>query len=369
MTIRFEVPTLSTLAACLALSCATPDASAAEAVKLRYTYPSEAVVYRFTMKTENETSGGIFGATPAKGGMATVSLCQLKKIGAEGDAAKVELVYTAMKFRQDIPRGKSIYFDTSAQEFRDTKPEDLDPMARMMLAFIEKPLVLTVDPRGHITKVENLKSIRDAIKEVGIADQLGQASIESIVSEEQIKGMFRELFAVLPEEPAKLGSTWSATTTMSPPIIGPLKLSTAWTYAADEKLGNRPVAHLKGAQTMQTVPKKDQPAGANPTGAEVELDPTDSKGVYDMIFDPQTGLVQSSWYASAMPAHVTFKSSATANQSLSMKMEIKASGAAALVADGAPLDPDNVITKPDAEATKRTPSVKLRPNAEPAKKD
>jgi hypothetical protein len=346
---RITISTTAAFALALAASARADDA------KLRYTYSSEPVVYRIVVKGTNEMSGGFFGAG-MKGGLATSALCQFKKVGSEGDSSKIEFVYKGIKFRQDTPGGKSVYFDSSDAEFRDAKPDSMSAMQQMMKAVLDKPILLTIDPRGQVTKVENMKPILDAVKAAGGGDQLGEATIETVIKEERMMRMFRVLFPEMPEGAVKKGSAWDGTFTDTEQLVGKTKQTTMWTYAGDETLDKHAVVHLKADMKIEAVEDKERES-KRPAGSKLEMD-KDAKGASDVMFDPKAGMVRTATFSNNIPISMSINAE---NKALAMNMRFTNSDTATIVAAGAPIDPDNAVTKPDAAATDRSKSVKMQP--------
>jgi hypothetical protein len=349
---------------CTAVAISAGLACADEA-RLRYTFPTDPVGYRLVLKSENEMSGAFFGPKGMKGGLAAAELCEFRKVGADGESSRVEMRFKAIKFRQDTPGGKSLYFDTSSTEFRDAKPDEMDAMAKMMHEVIDKPILLTIDARGEVTRIENTKPIREAVKAAGSGDQLGEATIEGMLKDDRLTRSLGALFVPLPEKPVKKGATWTSSATETEQLIGTIKRDTSWTYVADETVGKASVAHLKGEGTVQAVEDKEKLA-KRPPGSKMEIDQKEAKVSTDVLFDPKAGLVQSVTSESIMPIAMSFNAE---NQAMAMKMRFNSTNSATLVGAGAPLDPDGVVTRPDAEATRRSTSTRLTPLPKDAPKD
>ncbi len=100
--------------------------------------------------------------------------------------------------------GNKISYDSS-------KPGGKHPLAAFFQAWIDTELTLTIGPRLKITRVEG----RDALlARIAKADQALKTTMETLLSDNALKGMAEPLFAALPGKRVRKGERWSEKSTL-----------------------------------------------------------------------------------------------------------------------------------------------------------
>ncbi len=327
----------------------------ADDTKLRYKLPSEPMTYRYIMSSDSETSGEMFGEAGIKSGMQQAAICQFQTKSTTGESSVVEMVYTAMKLRQAMPMGKPLYVDTTSPEFKSAKLADLDPMARMISSMIGKGITVTVDPRGQVTKVEKTSMFADMAKEMPDGGGVARSMMDQMFGDEAIGKMFKDLFVPLPDGAVKPGEFWTTSSTQSVPMFGGMKRTTTWTYAGDDMIGGNILAKLTSSMAMEMVPADPDAKSGMPQipGLDMKALVMDAKGSGVAFFDAKLGRLQSMSFKLVTPMSMTTTMPAVGKQpahTMTMKSQTAMAVSMTLVPDGAPVDPDNLVKKPEPEA-------------------
>jgi hypothetical protein len=112
---------------------------------------------------------------------------------------------------------------------------------------------------------------------------------------------------------------------------------------------------------------EDSTKGATrPPGSEVKTDPGQSRGTSDVLLDAGAGIVRTSSSTWSVHLNMSFRAE---NQALEIQTALKSSRAWTVVAAGAALDPDSVITRPDASALRRSDNTSMTPLPKSPAKD
>ena len=331
---------------------------------LRYKFTPKPLTYRYVVNSENETTGGMFADKGMKGGMQQAALCVFKAKNSAGDASDVEFTYTAMKMRMDNPMGKPLFIDTTAPAPKEAPKDaskdvglgDLEGMmSRSLSSVIGKSINVTVDTRGQVTKLEKSDLFSGIEKEVGAKSPAVAASFKQIFSEDNMKDLFRGLFVVLPVGAINPGESWTTTVTTTVPMFGGIKRTLHWTYAGDETVDGRTLAKLTATITMEQTPV--DPSAKSPMlkipGMDMEFVSKEAKGTIVAMFDATAGCLRSMSTTMNMPMTMKMTMPAIGDkpaETRTMKTTGTNSMTMTLVPNGAPLDPDNMVKKPEAAA-------------------
>ena len=319
---------------------------------MRYKYTAEPLTYRFVMQTVTEMSGGMFGDASMKSAFQQAGLCDITTKSSSGGASVVEMTYTALKMHQDNPMGGGTFFDTTSPEFKASKKEDMDSLARAMSSMVGVGITLTVDGRGNVSKVEHTDMFTDMIKELGAHGPGTTAAIEQMFGEDGIKSLFSQLFVVLPETAIKPGESWTTSSITKVPVLGGIKRTAVWKYVGDESIGGRSVARFNGVISMESVPAEPG-AKAEIPGMQMSIDGQGNESSAVVFFDVDAGRMMSFSLSGEMPATMSIKMPPMGNQpekTMTMKMKSKMGSKMTLVGKDAPVDPDGAVKKPEAGA-------------------
>jgi hypothetical protein len=337
-------------------------ARADEVVTLRYSFkPGEQTAYRGISKIDQEMSGGMFGDNGMKSLIENAVIWKQTVKSAAADAASVEVVYRDLKMRMDIPMQGSAFFDSSSPEFKAAKPDDMDPLVRMMAVPVGRSVTLTLDQRGQISKVEKSAEFKAMAKELAAQAPMGERMFEQMFGDESMRKIFQGLYVVLPDKPVKPGYTWTASMTANMSMGGAIRYTTVWTYTGSESVDGHVMAKLTGQVSLESV--QPEPGAKTPEheGMDMQMVVKDGKGVSTAIFDPAAGQVRSVTTRIDMPGTMTMKGPGMGEdgaQGVTLNIKSVINTTATLVAADAPLDPDNAVKKPETRPAprRRTPS-------------
>ena len=179
--------------------------------------------------------------------------------------------------------------------------------------------------------------------------------MDQMFGDEAIGKMFKNLFVPLPEGTVKPGESWTTSSTQSVPMFGGMKPTTTWTYAGDDMIGGNVLAKLTSRMAMEMVPADPNAKSGMPQipGMDMKVLVMDAKGSGVAFFDAKVGRLQSMSFKLETPMTMTTTMPAVGKQpahTMTMKSKIAMAVSMTLVPDGASVDPDNVVKKPEPEA-------------------
>ncbi len=270
------------LAAALMLALMTPLlAQDAKPVKLEWKFEKDKTFYQ-TITTDTtlalKTTGAninqkhketyVVGWTPIKQEDRNWILkLRLEGIHVEGDFA-----------------GAKLSFDST----RDDNPPG--PVSSCLKALVGAEFTLTLSPELKITKVEGgSTTLKEFIKKLAGADPQMETLLNQIVTEDTLKTMAEQTFAVLPTKEVKKGDKWDRSAVLA---LGPLgTYETKYTYTddgPDEKDANLEKIGVKADMTYR--PPADKLGGGALKINTADLKSSDPTGM--ILFRKDRGRVE-----------------------------------------------------------------------------
>jgi hypothetical protein len=244
------VPIRRWLAATLTLALITPLlAQDAKPVKLEWKFEKDKTFYQ-TITTDTtlalKTTGAdvnqkhketyVVGWTPVKQEEKNwVLKLRIEGIHVEGDFA-----------------GTKVAFDSTRD---DNAP---GPVSGCLKALVGTEFTLTLSPEMKVTKVEGgSTTLKDFVKKLSAADSQTEMLLSQFVTEDALKAMAEQTFAVLPSKEVKKGDKWDRTAIVP---LGPLgTYETKYTYTddgPDEKNANLEKIGFKADMTYKAPADK-----------------------------------------------------------------------------------------------------------------
>jgi hypothetical protein len=151
------------------------------------------------------------------------------------------------------------------------------------------------------------------------------------------------------------GESWTTATTKTVPMFGSIKQTLNWTYAGDERVDGRTLAKLTATITMEQTPA--DPNAKSPVsripGMDMAFVSKEAKGTIVAMFDATAGRLRSMFTTMNMPMTMKMTMPVVGNrpaETMTMKATSATSATMTLVANDAPLDPDNAVKKPESAA-------------------
>jgi uncharacterized protein DUF6263 len=279
-------------------------------VALRYRWnKGEALRYRLIQETNMAMSGipGM-GEMNIANTMTQVQKMTTMEVAADGTAT-VQAVFESIRMDMGTPMGNFVYDSTAPQN-------NADPMvaqvAGMMGALIGEAITLVITPTGAIQKAEGMTRIMQKVQQTPQASAMGIGGLDSMLSDDYMKGAFGQNLAMLPEKPVKPGDTWTSEITMPNPF-GNMNFATTFTLKGVESTGGRDLARITTSSAIKATPGDKPPAFPMP----VTIAFTDGKGDGEMVFDRKLGRTQQATFSMTMP--MTMNMTTPDGQTLNMQ--------------------------------------------------
>lgn len=206
-------------------------------------------------------------------------------VAANGNAS-LNMVIDAIKMSLASPM-MNMSYDSAA----GTAPTDAmgAAMANVFSAMIGKNIQVVMTPRGSVEQVSGASEMLKGMAEkMGGMSGPGMPSPTDMFSNDSLKAMFSQSFAMMPPAAVGVGGTWSNAFTIPNPL-GDIAFSGTSTLSAIEKVNGRDMAKI-------TVAFTTRPAGG-PTNAPASPIPMTvtlglGKGDSEIWFDIAAGRVE-----------------------------------------------------------------------------
>jgi Family of unknown function (DUF6263) len=263
-------------------------------VALRYRWTKgEALRYRLIQET-NIVMSGIpgMGEMNVANTMTQVQKMTTQDVAADGTAT-VEALFESIKMEMGTPMGNFVYDSTAPQN-------NADPMvaqvAGMMGALIGESITLVISPTGGIQKTEGMTRIMQKVQQSPQGAAIGMAGLDSMLSDDSMKGAFGQSLANLPEKPVKPGDTWKSEILMPNPF-GNMNIATTYTLKGVESTGGHDLARIATSSAIKATPGSNPPAFPMP----VKIEFTDGKGDGELVFDRKLGRTHQATFSMTLP--------------------------------------------------------------------
>jgi hypothetical protein len=286
---------------------------ASQDVTLQYKWTKgEALKYRMLQETAVDMTGvpGV-GQMTVQTTMTQVMSMVATDVAASGNATvqttiesiKMDVASPAMSFSfdstQPVPAG-----DPMAQQ-----------MSRIFGAIIGQAFTMVLTPAGRLEKVEGITKMMNAVG--AAAPGAGMPGMDSLMSDEAMKGMFGQSFAGLPAQAVKPGDTWRQEVTVPNPL-GAITSSMTNTLKGVEALNGRNVARFSTIVALKAAPGG---GGGGIAGMPMTVTMSDGTGDAETWFDHGRGHMVRSVGNTVLP--MTMSMTAPDGSSISMQATTK----------------------------------------------
>lgn len=252
------------------------DVPAGEKLDLRLRIPKGAKI-RFRLQIDQsivQSVGGIEQGIEQSTGTGTLYEC--KEVDAQG-VMTLESTFESISMKMQSPMME--------MEFDSAKPPAApDPVMQSMGGMVGKKLLLSMDPRGRVTKLEGVTAlINDVMKgmkleDPAMADQVRSMMVENF-GDESLKESFSMMSSYYPEKPVAVGDTWKSRAELKKP--SPMVLEMSMT------LKSRKDGRATVAMDCKVSPPKEVPI-VDMGGAKIKTELSGTqKGTIE--FDEATG--------------------------------------------------------------------------------
>ena len=125
---------------------------------------------------------------------------------------------------------------------------------------------------------------------------MGLPGLESLLTDEAMKGSFGQSFAHLPGTAVKTGETWKHDLVMPNPF-GTMNVATQYSLKAVENTGGKELAQILSTATIKAAPGGKPPAMPMP----MKIEFSDGTGDGEIFFDRRAGRTQRATFNTTMP--------------------------------------------------------------------
>ena len=190
------------------------------------------------------------------------------------------------------------------------------PEFAVLASFVGKEFVMEIAPDGSVRSVSGLTEMIDAMRDDLPADEAAKQqfaeTMKGIASDEVVREMMEENFAIFPPKPVALGESWTRTVKAS--MMFPIEEDNTWTLkSVDDKSATIEVTSIirpSGEDTtvdMMGTQVNVKMEGTQSGTATIDRDSgwTLSSTIYQNVDGTMTAVGQSG--APSMPVHFTTK--------------------------------------------------------------
>lgn len=285
----------------LALSAAAAPAFA-QTVTLRYNWKQgDVITYRTVVRTTSNSTGGPAGPATFEQTLSQTVKLTVAAVDVDG-AATLRQSIEAVSLDVTNPMGK-IAYDSAKPPAEDADPRVLS-MARTIGGMVGEAISVTMAPTGAVKRIDGaariVEKLMTNLPRDPMAGGLAQ-NIKAMLSDDALRSSLEQSFSRLPDQPVKIGDSWTSEQAVGADAIGKVIGKSTFTLKAIDGAGDAAVARIAVALALrqESVPT----AGAS---AVMKLG-ADSKGEGEVVFDIARGRIQKNTMRTDMPSTVTMR--------------------------------------------------------------
>jgi len=267
---------------------------------LRYQWAKgDEVRYRIRQQSSATMSG-----LPAVGDMtvdmtiAQVVRMAVQDVAADGTATLRE-TFESIRFEQSSPLGRTV-FDSASPE----KPADPGSvsMGTLMATMVGESVTIVMGPNGTVAKVEGMSALADKALNAlppGPATAVVGGQLKGLMSDDSIRSLMGQSFAIFPDRPVKTGETWTSHFEQANPLLGIMSATRTLTLTSVESRDGVVLAHL----AVRLATKQTGSATSPIAGMSVKVEDSESTG--EMVFDATEGRLQQASLKGELPTDLS----------------------------------------------------------------
>ncbi|HYN06008.1 MAG TPA: DUF6263 family protein [Vicinamibacterales bacterium] len=263
---------------------------------LRYRWTKgEVLRYRVVQETNAAMTGvpGL-GEMNVRNVMTQVQEMTTKDVAADGTAT-VQNKFESMRMEMGTPMGTFVYDSTQPPD--PNANEIIAQIAASMGAMIGESITLMMSPNGAIQKIEGMSAIMEKLKKTAPSGAMGAlGGLDSMLTDDAMKGSFGQGFGHLPTTPVKAGDSWKNEITMPNPF-GTMTIATNFSLKGVETIGGKELARIASTATIKAAPGATPP----PMPMPMTIQFTDGTGQGEMLFDRKLGRTQKTTFETTLP--------------------------------------------------------------------
>jgi hypothetical protein len=283
-------------------------------VTLRYAWTKGETIRHRTTQEITSVISGLPGGMPdvtVTQTMAQVLASTVEDVAADGTATLKQLI-ESVKIDMNTPDQKMSY-DSASPDAATGSGDAL--MKNMLSGIVGQPYTVVLAAKGSVQKIEGVAALMEKMFKSLPQDPSGammRSTMRGMFSEDAMRNMMGQSFAVMPEKPVGIGETWTSETTIKNPMLGDLTTALASTLKS--------VDGTAATITTKLAIRKSAsgPSPTNPMGFTMDIG--DSTGEGDLLFDMNKGRVLRTAMRSVMP--MTMSGSAPDGTAVNMKTDV-----------------------------------------------
>ena len=269
---------------------------------LRYQWKQgDSMTYRTVVKTTSTSTGAPTGPATFEQTLSQTLKLTVAAVDPEGTAI-IRQSIEAVNLKVVSPMG-TVEYDSAR-----TVGDDADPrviaMSKTVGGMVGEAISVTMTATGVVRRIDGAPRIADKLinnlPRDPMAGGLAQ-NIKSMLSEDALRSSLEQSFSRLPNEPVKVGDTWTAEQTVGADAIGKVIGTSTFTLKAIEGTGEAAVARI--AVRLALRQENTPTAGAS---AIMRLDPK-SEGTGEVVFNIGRGRIDTNSMRTEMPSTVTIR--------------------------------------------------------------
>jgi hypothetical protein len=262
----------------------------AQNVTLRYRWTKgDRVRYRFTQQTSTATTGvpGFGDMTSDQTTTQTLSIV-VDEVAADGSVI-LRQVFESVRIEVNTAMGKLV-FDSDNKDAATDNPFGKF-LAGVMPAMIGESVRMRLLPNGAVQSVEGMTRILEKMAAGLPQDRTAAAfgMLKNGLSDEALSGVLSQGFAQLPDQPVKVGDTWTRQFDVNNPLMGNGTVSTTFKLEGVDKAGTFSIARIALKSTT-----KQTTAPSAPARGPLSVQLNDGSGDGEQLFDLTNGRLERS---------------------------------------------------------------------------
>jgi uncharacterized protein DUF6263 len=216
-----------------------------------------------------------------------------QEVAADGTAT-IQNKFESVKMETATPMGSYAY--DSAAPPQNTADPVIASMASSMGALVGESITLVMSPDGSIQKMEGMTRIMEKMKQNAPQAAGFGLGLDSVLSDDAMKGMFGQNFGHFPATPVKPGDTWKHDLSMPNPF-GIMHLATTFSVKGVETTGGKELVRIASTSTIKATAGDKAP----PMPVPMTIQFNDGTGDGEMIFDRKLGRNQRASFNTTLP--------------------------------------------------------------------
>ncbi|HEY7475156.1 MAG TPA: DUF6263 family protein [Vicinamibacterales bacterium] len=263
---------------------------------LRYRWTKgEALRYRIVQETNAAMSGipGI-GEMNVRNVMTQIQQMTATDVAADGTAT-VQNKFESMRMEMGTPMGTFVYDSTQPPD--PNANEIIAQIGASMGAMIGESVTVVMSSTGAIQKIEGMKPILEKLKKTAPQGAMGAlGGLDSMLTDDSMKGAFGQGFGSFPTTPVKAGDSWKHELAMPNPF-GMMSIAMSFTLKGMETTGGKETARIASTATIKAAPSATPP----PMPMPMTIQFSDGSGQGELLFDRKLGRTQKATFETTMP--------------------------------------------------------------------